>query len=115
MFDGPLPTLGLLFVVLSVFSIGGGPKLMAPLSHEIVSAHHWMTGEALASLYGLSRGMQGPSGLILLAGLVGWTVAGIGGAVVAPLALILPSSLIAFVAAPIWEARPGASWKSTLW
>lgn len=112
--EGDLITLAALLVMLSVFSIGGGPKLMAPLAYEVVQVHRWMSGEALVALYGLSRILPGTGGLVLLAGLVGWTVGGAAGAVVAPLALVLPAALIAFVAAPRWLARPGAAWKGTL-
>ncbi len=103
-----------LFALLSLLSVGGGPKLMAPLAHEVVSVHRWMSGEALTGLYGLSRAVSGAGGLILLSGLVGWTVAGLGGALAMPLALLLPSSFAAFAATSFWQARPGAPWKATL-
>ena len=73
-----------------------------------------LLGAALTGLYGLSRAVPGVGGLALLAGLVGWTVAGAGGALVMPLALILPSCVAVFAAVPPWLARPGAPGKATL-
>lgn len=107
-----LPLLTLILAVLSLVSIGGGPKLMAPFAHEFVRVHHWMDGATLASLYGLTRGIPGLGGMILLVGFVGWTIAGMAGSIVAPLALLLPSSLLCFAVAPFWQARPGAPWKT---
>jgi chromate transporter len=114
MLDADLLPLAGLFTLLSLLSVGGGPRLMAPLAHEVVSVHHWMAGEALTGLYGLSRLLPGAGGLVLLAGLVGWTVAGIAGAVVMPMVLLLPSTLVCYAAIPAWQARPGAPWKATL-
>lgn len=109
-----LPVLTVILVLLSLVSIGGGPKLMAPFAHELVHLRHWMTGKELAGLYGLTRAVPGPGGLILLAGAVGGKVAGWMGAVVAPLALILPSSCLCFIATSPWQARPRAPWKALL-
>ncbi|HEY4343601.1 MAG TPA: chromate transporter [Parvibaculum sp.] len=109
-----LPILTIILVLLSLVSIGGGPKLMAPFAHELVHLRHWMTGKELAGLYGLTRAVPGPGGLILLAGAVGGKVAGWMGIVVAPLALILPSSCLCFVATSLWQAQPRAQWKALM-
>lgn len=112
--DGDLLTLAGLLAVLSVLSVGGGPRIMAPLAHEAVSVHGWMTGETLIRLYGLSRLLPGAGGLILLSGLVGGAVGGPAGALLMPLALLLPSALLCFAAVPRWLTPSGSGWKTIL-
>lgn len=110
--DGPV--LAATLALLSLLSIGGGPKLIAPLSHELVSVHGWMTGATLVRLYGFSRLLPGIGGLILLSGLIGWSVSGPGGAFLMPLTLLLPSSFAALAAQRWWSTRVSPMWKAGL-
>jgi chromate transporter len=51
---------------------------------------------------------------VLLATLVGWKVAGIPGAIVASLALFVPSSIVYYAIARQWSVHRGKRWHSAL-
>jgi chromate transporter len=54
----------------------------------------------------------GPSSLLVT--LIGWKVAGLIGAFVATLALYLPSSLLCYGVAHVWDRHRGKSWHTAL-
>ncbi|HKC31175.1 MAG TPA: chromate transporter, partial [Burkholderiales bacterium] len=51
---------------------------------------------------------------VLLATLVGWKVAGIPGALVASLALFVPSSIVYYAIARQWSTHRGKDWHNAL-
>ena len=105
--------LGLLivFVPLSLLSIGGGPSILAGIANA-VETRHWMSQRDFLDLFAIARAAPGPG--VLLATLVGWKVAGIAGAVVASLALFLPSSVLYYAIARRWSAHRGKPWHDAL-
>ena len=103
-----LAALVITFVPLSLVSIGGGPSVLAEMQHQVVVVHGWMTQREFADLFAISRAAPGPG--TLLATLIGWQAAGWLGALVVSLAFFLPSSLLAYGAARIWNRRRGSPW-----
>lgn len=89
------------FAPLSVVSFGGGQSIVADIDQQVVIHYHWLTQAQFVNLFAISRAAPGPGAL--LATLIGWDVAGIVGAVVASLALFVPSSLMAFAAFHFWN------------
>ncbi|HXZ00907.1 MAG TPA: chromate transporter [Stellaceae bacterium] len=107
------PLLGLLivFVPLSLLSIGGGPSILAGIENAI-AARQWMSQRDFVDLFAIARAAPGPG--VLLATLVGWKVAGLAGAALASLALFLPSSLLYYAIARRWSAHRGKAWHTAL-
>jgi chromate transporter len=101
----------LVFVPLSLLSVGGGPSILAGLQNA-VAARGWMSQRDFIDLFAIARAAPGPG--VLLATLVGWKVAGIPGAIVASLALFVPSSLLYYAVARHWDAHRGKLWHSAL-
>jgi chromate transporter len=101
----------LVFVPLSLLSVGGGPSILAGLQNA-VAARGWMSQRDFLDLFAIARAAPGPG--VLLATLVGWKVAGIPGAIVASLALFVPSSLLYYAVARHWSAHRGKLWHSAL-
>ena len=103
--------LGLLFVFvpLSLLSFGGGQAVVAEIQHQTVSQWGWLSGAQFSDAYGISRAAPGPSTLI--AALIGYQVAGILGAVVATLAIFVPSSIVVAVTASWWQNHPDSRFK----
>jgi chromate transporter len=99
------------FVPLSLLSVGGGPSILAGLQNA-VAARGWMSQRDFLDLFAIARAAPGPG--VLLATLVGWKVAGIPGAIVASLALFVPSSLLYYAVARHWNAHRGKLWHSAL-
>jgi chromate transporter len=107
----PLATLVALVVVfapLSLVSIGGATAVLAEIEHQAVVVRHWTSAGEFADFFALSRAAPGPGSLLVA--LIGWNVAGLAGALVAAGALFLPSTLLAYGAARLWERWRGSSW-----
>ena len=107
-----LIALVLVFAPLSLLSIGGGASLLAEIEHQSVSVHQWTTQREFADLFAISRAAPGPG--TMLSTLIGWQVAGLPGALVATVALYLPSSLLVFGAARLWGRWRGSVWHSAI-
>lgn len=96
------------FAPLSLLSIGGGQSVIADINQQAVAIHGWMTQREFIDLFAISRAAPGPGSL--LATLIGWKEAGWAGAVVASLALFLPSSLLALAATHLWRRHNRHPW-----
>jgi chromate transporter len=102
----------LVFGPLSLFSIGGGASLLAEIEHQSVAIHHWTTHREFADLFAISRAAPGPG--TMLSTLIGWKVAGWPGAVIATVALYLPSSLLVFGISRVWGRWRGSRWHGAI-
>jgi chromate transporter len=106
--------LALIFVFgpLSLFSIGGGASLLAEIEHQSVSVHHWTTQREFSDLFAISRAAPGPG--TMLSTLIGWKIAGWPGALIATVALYLPSSLLVFGVSRLWGRWRGSPWHGAI-
>jgi chromate transporter len=95
-----LLALMLVFSPLSILSIGGGQATIPEIQHQTVIVHGWLTNDEFADLYAIARAAPGPSTLIVA--LIGWQVAGFLGALVATLAIFVPSSIVMYAASSWW-------------
>jgi chromate transporter len=59
-----------------------------------VEVHHWLTDKQFADVFAISQLSPGPN--VLIVTLIGYAVAGLGGALVATLAMCLPTALLAY-------------------
>lgn len=92
--DDPLLGLIMVFVPFSLISIGGGASIISGMENQVVRAHGWLNSREFLELFAISRAAPGPG--VMLATLVGWKVAGWAGAIIASLALFVPSSLLCY-------------------
>lgn len=106
--EGKLLGLVLLCVPLSLLSFGGGQTILAGLQHQTVDVHQWLTGQQFTQLFAISRAAPGPSTLITA--LIGWEVAGLAGAIVATLAIFIPSSALICLVGKWWQRHRGSTW-----
>lgn len=104
--------LAVYFTPLSFLTIGGGTSIIADMHRQTVQVFHWFTDEQFLNIFGLSRLTPGPGSLVVT--MVGWKVAGAAGAIVASLAIFLPSSLLVFALAHIWGRYRGAKWQAAI-
>ena len=89
------------FVPISLLSFGGGQATVPEIQHQVVAVHGWLTNEQFADLFAIARASPGPSTLIVA--LIGYQVSGFLGAVVATVAVFLPSSILMYFAAAWWQ------------
>jgi chromate transporter len=110
--DNPLVALLVVFVPFSLVSIGGGTSIIAGMQHESVDVHQWISAREFIDLFAISRAAPGPG--LMLATLIGWKVSGWAGAIVATLAIFVPSSLLCYTVALVWRRYRGRRWHTAL-
>lgn len=94
-----------LFALLSVLAVGGVAGVIPEMQHAAVDVYHWMTGAQFLAMFAISRTAPGPGSLIVV--LIGRQAAGWPGAVVSGVAMFVPSSILAYLAARIWQRGDG--------
>jgi chromate transporter len=97
---------------LSLASVGGATAIYAPLQFAAVDSHQWISGREFLDLFAICRFLPGPSSL--LGAMIAWKVAGLVGALVAMVALYLPSSALAYGVGMIWDRHRGKPWHTAL-
>ena len=92
----------LVFLIIGLFTFGGGYAMLSLIQTQVVSAHSWLTESAFTDIVAISQMTPGPVG-INCATYVGYEVArsaggshivGILGSMTATVAVVLPSFLI---------------------
>ncbi len=90
------------FLKVGLFSFGGGYGSI-PLIRDVVLSNNWLSEDGLAYMIALSESTPGPI-MVNLATYVGSTTAGILGAVVATIGVIIPAFIIVIVIVNILES-----------
>lgn len=80
------------FAKIGVFAFGGGYAVIPLMQREVVTLHGWLSTGQMVDVIALSQMTPGPVA-INLATLVGYHTAGLAGAVVATLGLIMPTTV----------------------
>ncbi len=101
------------FGVLSLLSVGGASAVLPEMHRSLVEVHGWMTNREFAELYALAQASPGPN--VLVVSLFGWQSAGLAGALVTTLAMILPSSVLTFYADRLlWRSAGAVKWREII-
>ena len=90
------------FFLTGLFAIGGGLATLPFLTQMGLRHPEWFTQEMLVNMVAISESTPGPIG-VNMAPYVGYTVAGVPGAVLATLSLVLPSLIIIMIIARLLE------------
>jgi chromate transporter len=101
--------LALYFALLSVISVGGVPSVMPEMQRLVVEVQGWMSGAEFTQLFAVAQAAPGPN--VLISALVGWKVAGLGGAMVALAAMCAPAAAIAWFLGGYWDLMRDAGWR----
>ena len=78
------------YLKIGFFGFGGGYAMLSLIQNEIVEQRGWITAQQFADIVAISQMTPGPIA-ITSATYIGYTVAGVGGSVVATLAVCLPA------------------------
>lgn len=100
-----LGRLAAVFAVLSLFGFGGGNTIIPQMHADVVERYHWITSAQFAQDYALGRLAPGPT--TTMCSLIGYTVAGFWGAVVATLAMFIPAAIVTALAGLGWQRFSG--------
>ena len=97
--QSPIWTLISTFGLMSLFAVGGANAAIPEMHRIAVDVQHWMTDKQFADVYAISQLSPGPN--VLIVTLIGYSVAGVAGALAATLAMCVPTAVLAY-----WVSRP---------
>jgi len=107
-----LVTLVNVFALLSILAVGGGTAVLPQMKHEAVTQHHWVTAEQFADIYSLGQLAPGPN--MNMVAIIGYKIAGVGGAMLVLIAFYLPSCTLAFAVGKVWDHFEGSPWRDAV-
>ena len=81
------------FFKIGLFGFGGGYAMLSMIQGEVVTRYEWLTPQEFTDIVAISQMTPGPIG-INMATYVGFTVAGIPGAVIATIGEVTPSIIV---------------------
>lgn len=107
-----LSRLAIAFAVLSLLGFGGGKAIIPQMHTDVVDNFHWISSAEFTRFYALGKLAPGPT--TTMAGLVGYAVDGMMGAVVATVAIFLPAGVLVRLAGIAWGRFDGHPWRDRI-
>jgi chromate transporter len=96
------------FLWLSFIAVGGGLGVLPEMQRQVVERYGWVTAREFVDGYTLSQLTPGPNMLVAI--FVGYRAHGLVGALVAGVAVFLPTSLLTAIVARRWERLRDRPW-----
>jgi chromate transporter len=109
---GTYLTMAWTFGLMSLLAIGGANSVIPEMHRLAVDVHHWMNDSQFADMFGIAQLSPGPN--VLIVTLIGYHVAGLGGAAVATLAMCGPSAMFAYFVSHVLNRSSHATWPALL-
>ena len=100
------------FGLMSLFAVGGANAAIPEMHRIAVEVNHWMTDREFADIYAISQLTPGPN--VLIVTLIGYTVAGLGGALMATLAMCVPTATLAYYVSRLLQRSTTSRWPSII-
>jgi chromate transporter len=96
------------FLWLSFIAVGGGLGVLPEMQRQVVERYGWVTAREFVDGYTLSQLTPGPNMLVAI--FVGYRAHGLVGALVAGVAVFLPTSLLTAIVARRWARLRDRPW-----
>ena len=96
-----LAKVGVTFLQLSLLAVGGANAVIPEVRRAVVVRYHWMSDETFTHLFAIAQSAPGPN--VMIVSLVGWRLVGLAGLLVATIAMLGPSCLLAFGVGRVWS------------
>jgi chromate transporter len=87
----------------SVLAVGGMNSTLADIQRYAVDTRHWLTAQQFVTFFSAMQAAPGPNGMAV--SLIGFQAAGLAGALVVTISMILPSALLAYFVSGWVERR----------
>jgi chromate transporter len=100
--------IGSFFFMVGAFSFGGGLSMIAFIQEQVVAHYHWLTQQQFID--GLALGQFSPGPILMVSAYVGYKLAGAIGAIVAAVAIFLPSFILMLSILPVFERARKLVW-----
>ncbi len=108
----PILTLVWTFGLMSLFAVGGGNAAIPEMHRIAVDVQHWMTDKQFADVFAISQMSPGPN--VLIVTLIGYSVAGVGGALAATLAMCVPTAVLAYYVSRLFTRSSYSRWPAII-
>ena len=108
----PLATLIWTFGLMSLFAVGGANAAIPEMHRIAVDVRHWMTDKQFADIFAISQLSPGPN--VLIVTLIGYAVAGPAGALVATLAMCVPTAVLAYYVSRLLKRTGQSRWPAII-
>ena len=105
-------TMAGVFGFTSLLSFGGTNAVLPHLRTEAVRVNGWMSDRDFVECFAIAQVTPGPSTTVVT--LLGYQVDGVMGAAVATLAMIVPSCVLVYLVARLWQGSGDAFWHRVL-
>jgi len=108
----PILTLAWSFGLMSLFAVGGANAAIPEMHRLAVDVQHWMTDQQFADVFAISQLSPGPN--VLIVTLIGYSVAGVVGALVATLAMCGPTAILAYYVSRLLARSSHSPWPAII-
>jgi chromate transporter len=108
----PILTLLWTFGLMSLFAVGGANSAIPEMHRVAVDVQHWMTDKQFADAFAISQMSPGPN--VLIVTLIGYSVAGVTGALVATLAMCAPTAILAYYVSRFLARSSHSRWPAII-
>ena len=106
--SNPIWTLAWTFGLMSLFAVGGANSAIPEMHRVAVDVQHWLTDQQFADAFAISQMSPGPN--VLIVTLIGYSVAGVAGALVATLAMCGPTAVLAYFVSRLLARSSRSRW-----
>ena len=110
--SNPVLTLALTFATMSLFAVGGANSAIPEMHRVAVDVNHWLTDKQFTDVYAIAQLSPGPN--VLIVTLIGYTVAGLPGALVATVAMCVPTAVLALIVSRFLTRSSQSRWPSII-
>ena len=110
--SNPILTLVWTFGLMSLFAVGGANAAIPEMHRVAVDVRHWMTDKQFADVFAISQMAPGPN--VLIVTLIGYSVAGVAGALVATLAMCGPTAVVAYYVSRLLTRSSHSRWPAII-
>ncbi len=106
--SNPVLTLAWTFAAMSLFAVGGANSAIPEMHRVAVDVNHWLSDQQFTDVYAIAQLSPGPN--VLIVTLIGYTVAGLLGALVATVAMCVPTAVLALIVSRFLTRASQARW-----
>jgi len=110
--DSPIFVLVSTFALMSLFAVGGANAAIPEMHRIAVDVQHWLTDREFADVYAISQLSPGPN--VLIVTLIGYSVAGISGALAATIAMWGPTAVLSYYVSRLLQRSHRSRWPATI-
>jgi chromate transporter len=110
--SNPILTLAWTFGLMSLFAVGGANSAIPEMHRVAVDVQHWMSDRQFTDVFAIAQMSPGPN--VLIVTLIGYSVAGIAGALVATISMCVPTAILAYGVSRLLTRSSHSRWPAII-